>query len=147
MLDDLEVHHDIHGHVGQWQLGEVRPHDVHPGIAPADVGDGGLVVVHGHDPAGDVIRRFLPRDKPSLILIDELMNYVSRNRKSGLASQLYNFLHNLSEEVRGQKNVVLGTDLPYDMSTPKPMDELREAVGDEVAAVIAEQNPARLFGI
>jgi aminocarboxymuconate-semialdehyde decarboxylase len=47
----------------------------------------------------------------------------------------------------GQENVVLGTDLPYDMSTPKPMAELREAVGDEVAAVIAEQNPARLFKI
>jgi hypothetical protein len=40
------------------------------------------------------------------------MNYVSRNRKSGLATQLYNFLHNLSEEARGQKNVVLAVSIP-----------------------------------
>jgi len=30
------------------------------------------------------LRHFLPTDKPSLILMDELMNYVSRNRRSGL---------------------------------------------------------------
>src|SRR5262249_24647045 len=56
-------------------------------------------------PAGDVLRMFLPKDRPCLILIDELMNYVSRSRKSGLATQLYNFLHTLSEEARGQKQV------------------------------------------
>ena len=33
----------------------------------------------------------------TLILMDELMNYVSRNRKSGFGAQLYNFLQNLSE--------------------------------------------------
>lgn len=63
-------------------------------------------------PAGDVIRRFLPKDRPALILIDELMNYVSRNRKTGLGSQLYHFLQNLSEETRGQKNVVLAVSIP-----------------------------------
>src|SRR5260370_21855834 len=63
-------------------------------------------------PAGDVIRQFLPTDKPCLILIDELMNYVSRSRKSGLATQLYSFLHNLSEEARGQKNLVLAVSVP-----------------------------------
>lgn len=80
-------------------------------------GEKGLAALAEHErqliaPAGDVIRRFLPRDKPCLILIDELMNYVSRNRKSGLATQLYNFLHNLSEEARGQKNVVLAVSVP-----------------------------------
>src|SRR5436309_3389597 len=30
-------------------------------------------------PAGDVIRQFLPKGKPCLILMDELMNYVSRS--------------------------------------------------------------------
>ena len=40
------------------------------------------------------------------------MNYVSRNRKSGLASQFYNFLQNLSEEARGQSRVVLCVSIP-----------------------------------
>jgi len=80
-------------------------------------GDKGFEAVREHErqmqaPAGDVIRKFLPGDKPALILIDELMNYVSRNRKSGLATQLYSFIHNLSEEARGQKNVVLAVSIP-----------------------------------
>ena len=40
------------------------------------------------------------------------MNYVSRSRKSGMATQLYNFLQNLSEEARGQKNMVLAVSIP-----------------------------------
>ncbi|NIM06025.1 MAG: DUF499 domain-containing protein [Armatimonadetes bacterium] len=63
-------------------------------------------------PAGDVIRRMLPKGKPSLILIDELMNYVSRNRKSGLVPQLYDFLHSLSETARSEDNVVLAVSIP-----------------------------------
>lgn len=63
-------------------------------------------------PSAEVIRQFLPKDKPTLILLDELMNYVSRNRRSGLASQLYNFLQNLSEEARGQERVVLCVSIP-----------------------------------
>jgi len=61
----------------------------------------GFKVVEQHEkemvaPAGEVIRKFLPKDKPALILVDELLNYISRNRKSGLATQLYNFIQNLS---------------------------------------------------
>jgi hypothetical protein len=63
-------------------------------------------------PGGEVIRRFLPKDKPCLILMDELMNYVSRNRKSGLGGQLYHFLHNLSEVSRGLDNIVLAVSIP-----------------------------------
>ena len=63
-------------------------------------------------PSGEVIRSFLPKGKPSLILMDELMNYVSRSRKSGLSAQLYNFLHNLSEVVRGMESVVLAVSIP-----------------------------------
>jgi uncharacterized protein DUF499 len=63
-------------------------------------------------PAGDIIRKFLPKDTPCLILMDELMNYVSRNRKSGMATQLYNFLQNLSEEARGHKHLVLVVSIP-----------------------------------
>jgi len=63
-------------------------------------------------PGGDVIRRMLPSDKPCLILIDELINYVSRSRKSGLATQMYDFLQNLSETVRGRDNIVLVVSIP-----------------------------------
>jgi len=76
-----------------------------------------LAVLKEHEaqgiaPGGDVIRRFIPKDKPVLILMDELMNFVSRSRKSGLAAQLYTFLHNLSEEARGHANVVLAVSIP-----------------------------------
>jgi len=63
-------------------------------------------------PGGDVIRKILPADRPSLILMDELINYVSRFRKVGLSAQLYDFLHNLSETARGMDNVVLAVSIP-----------------------------------
>lgn len=63
-------------------------------------------------PGGDVIEKMLPKGKPTLILLDELMNYVSRSRKSGLAAQLYNFVHNLSEVARARDNVVLAVSIP-----------------------------------
>lgn len=74
-------------------------------------------VVAQHDerleaPAGDVIRKFLPKDKPSLILVDELLNYVSRNRKSGLATQLYHFLQDLGGVASGSDGVVLVASIP-----------------------------------
>ena len=40
------------------------------------------------------------------------MNYVSRNRKSGLGTQLYHFLQNLSEVARGLDGVVLAVSIP-----------------------------------
>jgi hypothetical protein len=54
----------------------------------------------------------LAADKPALILVDELMNYISRTRKSGLAGQLYTFIHNLSEVARSRNNVVLAVSIP-----------------------------------
>ncbi|MCW5968034.1 MAG: ATP-binding protein [Blastocatellales bacterium] len=79
-------------------------------------------------PAGDVIRKFLPSDQPCLILMDELMNYISRSRKSGLGTQLYNFVQNLSEEARGRKNVVLAVSIPaseLEMSADDQADHTR----------------------
>src|SRR5438876_631235 len=80
-------------------------------------GPSGFAVVAEHEtqmtaPSGEVIRKFLPKDKPSLILMDELMNYVSRNRRGGLGAQLYNFLQNLSEVARSTDNVVLAVSIP-----------------------------------
>lgn len=96
-------------------------------------GQAGFKAVAAHEeqliaPAGDVIRQFLPKDKPCLILMDELMNYISRNRKSGLGSQLYNFLQNLSEEARGHDNVVLAISIPaseLEMSAEDQQDYMR----------------------
>lgn len=80
-------------------------------------GEKALAVLTEHEnqgvaPGGDVIRTFLPKDQPVLILMDELMNFVSRSRKSGMAAQLYSFLHNLSEEARGRDNMVLAVSIP-----------------------------------
>lgn len=80
-------------------------------------GEKALEVLAQHEklataPGGDVIRRFLPKEQPVLILMDELMNFVSRSRKSGMAAQLYTFVHNLSEEARGRDNMVLAVSIP-----------------------------------
>jgi len=80
-------------------------------------GNASFDVVKKHDeemtaPSGEVIRKFLPNDKPNIILVDELMNYISRSRKMGIAAQMYNFLQNLSEEARAQDNVVLVVSVP-----------------------------------
>ncbi len=80
-------------------------------------GADGFRLVEEHEkaltaPGGDVIERMLPKGKPTLILVDELMNYVSRNRKSGLSAQLYSFLHNLSEVARARDNIVLAVSIP-----------------------------------
>lgn len=74
-----------------------------------------LVAKHDADgvaPGGDVLEKLLPTDRPSLILLDELMNYVNRTRKSGLAGQLYTFMHNLSEVARARDNIVLAVSIP-----------------------------------
>lgn len=73
-----------------------------------------LVAEHdakGIAPGGDVLSKVVP-DTPCLILMDELMNYISRNRKSGLSAQFYNFLHNLTECVRGKTRAVLAVSIP-----------------------------------
>ena len=69
-------------------------------------GEKSFAAVAAHDdqltaPGGDVIRRMLPNG-PVLILMDELLNYVSRGRKIGLGDQLFNFIQNLSEEARAR---------------------------------------------
>ncbi len=80
-------------------------------------GEAGLNLLAEHErqlipPAGDVIRELFPAGQPCLILMDELINYMSRNRKYGLADQLYNFIQSLSEAVRGQEQMVLVVSLP-----------------------------------
>ena len=91
-------------------------------------------------PGGDLIDKLLPRDRPCLILIDELMNYVSSGRKLGMASQTYNFLQNLSEEVRGRDSVVLAVSIPAselemnaeDVADYQRLDKLLDRLGKPV---------------
>jgi hypothetical protein len=64
------------------------------------------------EPKGDVIRAFLPKDRPVLILLDEIINYVSTYRRLGYHNSLYNFLQSLAETARGQDNVVLVVSVP-----------------------------------
>lgn len=90
-----------------------------------------LAVVAEHEkqliaPAGDVIRRFLPADRPCLILIDEVMHYISRVRKSGMGGQFYNFLQSLSEESRARNNVVLLVSLPASLDTEMNAEDQTE---------------------
>jgi len=90
-------------------------------------GDRTFAAVAQHDeqgiaPAGDTLRRMLP-DGPVVILMDELLNYVSRARRTGLASQLYDFLHNLSEEARARDNLVLCVSIPASELEMNPEDQ------------------------
>src|SRR5438552_7820020 len=120
----------------------------------------GLVAEHdkkGEAPGGEVIRQFLPQDKPSIILLDELMNYVSRNRRSGLGAQLYNFLQNLSEVARSLDRVVLAVSIPaseLEMTTEdqsdydrfkKVLDRLGKAMVMSSDVEISEIIRRRLF--
>ena len=76
----------------------------------------------GIAPAGDVIRKMLPKE-PCLILMDELLNYVNKARKTGLSSQLYDFLQSLSEEARAQDHVVLCVSIPASELEMNPEDQ------------------------
>jgi len=129
-----------------FQLGGVEAFDVVAGF-DAD----------GRAPGGDTIRKFLPADRPALILVDELMNYVSRYRKLGLGDQLYNFIHNLSETARGMDNVVLAVSVPaseFEMGAEdyadyerfkKMLDRLGKAVVMAAEAETSEIIRRRLF--
>jgi hypothetical protein len=108
-------------------------------------GQDAFALVARHDaeriaPGGDIIDKLLPTDRPSLILIDELMNYVSSGRKLGMATQTYNFLQNLSEEVRGRDGVVLAVSIPAselemnaeDVADFQRLDKLLDRLGKAV---------------
>jgi aminocarboxymuconate-semialdehyde decarboxylase len=45
----------------------------------------------------------------------------------------------------GAGNVLMGTDLPFDMAPQRPVDELEQAVDAATARRVAEENPARLY--
>jgi hypothetical protein len=90
-------------------------------------GEKGLAAVAEHDakaiaPAGDALRAMLPSG-PTLILMDELLNYVSRGRTLGLRDQFFNFLQNLSEEARARNNMALCVSIPASELEMNPDDQ------------------------
>lgn len=119
-----------------------------------------LVAEHdqqGISPGGDVLDRLIPDDKPCLILMDELMNYISRNRHSGLSEQFYNFLQNLTETARSKDATVVAVSIPaselemnekdtedYNRIT-KLLDRLGKAMLMSAEAETAEIIRRRLF--
>ncbi|MFO0966106.1 MAG: DUF499 domain-containing protein [Gemmataceae bacterium] len=64
------------------------------------------------EPKGDAIRAMLPKDRPVLILMDEIISYVSTYRKKGYGDRFYNFLDCLAETARGEKNVAVIASIP-----------------------------------
>lgn len=84
-----------------WQLGQAETFS-HVAKHDADY----------QEPKGDVIDKMLPRDRPCLILMDEVLSFFSSYRKAGYATALYNFMQSLSETARGRENVVFVASVP-----------------------------------
>jgi len=125
-------------------------------------GKAALAVLTEHEaqfiePKGDVIRDFLPKDRPVLILMDEIINYVSTYRSLGYHNRLYNFIQSLSETARGQDNVVLVVSIPAseleytsddeadEQRFKKVLDRLGKAVMISAESETAEIIRRRLF--
>ena len=111
----------------------------------------------GIAPGGDVLRELLGKE-PALILIDELMNYISRARKLGLRDQVLAFLQSLCEEARAHNNVVACVSIPASedleispedvrdfQSLKKQLDRLGKAIMMSADVEIAEIIRRRLF--
>lgn len=80
------------------------------------------------EPKGDAIRAMLPKDRPVLILMDEIISYVSTYRKKGYGDRLYNFIDCLAETARGEKNVAVVVSIPaseLEYTTEDIADEAR----------------------
>lgn len=90
-------------------------------------GSKAFAIVEQHDreciaPAGDTIRKIIPTDRPTLILMDEVMNFVTKFRAMKKMDQFYAFLQSLSEEARNQDRVVLCVSIPASELEMSPED-------------------------
>jgi hypothetical protein len=79
-------------------------------------------------PGKEVIRQFLPIDRPVLILMDEVMNFMTgargvRVEDSTLASQFYEFVHNLTEEADSRDHLSVVVSLPKSEGEMSAEDE------------------------
>ena len=125
-------------------------------------GQRGFDLVAEHDakgiaPGGDVLRELLGKE-PALILVDELMNYISRARKMELRDQFFAFLQSLCEESRAHNNVVVCVSIPASedlemspedvrdfQSLKKLLDRLGKAIMMSADTEVAEIIRRRLF--
>jgi aminocarboxymuconate-semialdehyde decarboxylase len=116
--------------------------DRHPGLTFVIVHSGGYVAYqHGRlRHARQVRSRAFDDESPR-----DARDYFGRVRFDCLTHDR-KALAFLVDQV-GAENMLLGTDLPCDMATPDPWDALLEATDERVAAQIAEQNPAALYGL
>ena len=121
----------------------------------------GFELVKEHDtkhiaPGGDVIRKLLPENEPCLILMDELMNYMSRFRREGLSDQFYDFLMNLSGALNPRSVLVVSVPASMDLEmTPddvadytritKMLDRVGKAMTMTAGAETSEIIRRRLF--
>ncbi|MGI8605371.1 MAG: ATP-binding protein [Verrucomicrobiales bacterium] len=83
-------------------------------------GSAAFELVKEHDakriaPGGDVLRKIVPENEPCLILMDELMNYMSRFRREGLSDQFYGFLMNLSGAINPKSVLVVSVPASIDL--------------------------------
>jgi hypothetical protein len=109
------------------------------------------------EPKGDAIRAMLPKDRAVLILMDEIISYVSTYRKKGYGDRLYNFLDCLAETARGEKNVAVVVSIPAseleytaedvadEMRFKKMLDRLGKAILMSADTEMAEIIRRRLF--
>jgi len=122
----------------------------------------GFDLVAEHDakgiaPAGEVLRELLGKE-PALILVDELMNYITKARKLDMRDQFFAFLQSLCEETRAHKNVVVCVSIPASkdlemspedvrdfQSLKKLLDRLGKAIMMSADNEIAEIIRRRLF--
>jgi len=94
-------------------------------------------LVRKHDeegvvPGGEILQRVFASE-PTLILMDEVLNFLRRTREAGdpyakLGSQMYSFLDVLTREVAGTSRVVLVVSLPlseYEMTQEDEADYQR----------------------
>ncbi|HEX6984157.1 MAG TPA: DUF499 domain-containing protein, partial [Planctomycetaceae bacterium] len=125
-------------------------------------GEKAFAAVADHDakgiaPAGDALRGMLPAG-PALVLMDELLNYVSRARQAKQRDQFFAFLHNLSEECRARNDLVLCVSIPASTFTEmmpedvadyealkKLLDRLGKAIMMSADTEMAEVIRRRLF--
>jgi len=121
----------------------------------------GFALVKEHDakriaPGGDVIRKIVPQNEPCLILMDELMNYMSRFRREGLNDQLYDFIMNLSGSMNDKSVLVVSVpaSLDLEMTTAdvadynrltKMLDRVGKAMTMTAGAETSEIIRRRLF--
>jgi hypothetical protein len=94
-------------------------------------------------PGKDIIRKFLPEGRPVLILMDEVMNFMTAARgvtvgRSTLASQFYEFIHSLTEEADSRDRLAVVVSLPKSEEEMSAEDEQDFARLAKVTSRVAE---------